>query len=117
MLRHVPSLTLVPYTTLFRSRVLADRLARGGVPLLPFFRALWLAVGVQQQTPAERAPAVLAAQQVPGGRVHREPGAASPLLPVPGEGGVIGRRPPGDHPVPDDFRPGELAEVEAGLPA
>src|SRR5436305_10045399 len=74
MLRHVPSLTLVPYTTLFRSRVLADRLARGGVPLLPFFRALWLAVGVQQQTPAERAPAVLAAQQVPGGRVHREPG-------------------------------------------
>ncbi len=27
------------------------------------------------------------------------------------------RRPPGDHPVPDDFRPGELAEVEAGLPA
>ena len=98
-------------------RVLADRLARGGVPLLPFTRALRLVVGVQQQSPAERAPAALAAQQVPGGRVHREPGAASPLVPVPGEGGVVGGRPPGDHPVPDDFRPGELAEVEAGFPA
>jgi hypothetical protein len=50
-------------------RVLADRLARGGVPLLPFLRALRLVVGVQQQSPAERAPAALAAQQVPGGRV------------------------------------------------
>ena len=47
-------------------RVLADRLARGGVALLPFLRALGLVVGVQEQSPAERAPAALAAQQVPG---------------------------------------------------
>jgi len=75
-------------------RVFADRLARGGVPLLPFAGALELVVGMQQQSPAERAPAALAAQQVPGGRVHREPGAAPPLVPVPGEGGVVrGARP------------------------
>ena len=47
-------------------RVLADRLARDGVPLLPFLRALGLAVSVQERSPAERAPAALAAQQVPG---------------------------------------------------
>jgi hypothetical protein len=46
-------------------------------------------VGVQQQSPAEWAPAVLAAQQVPGGRVHRQPGAAPPLVPVSGEGGIV----------------------------
>ena len=107
----------VPRSVTLVDRVLADRLARGGVPLLPFLRALRLAVGVQQQSPAERAPAALAAQQVPGRGVDREAVAASPLLPVPGEGGVVGGRPPGDHPVPDDFRPGELAEVEAGFPA
>jgi len=64
--------------------VLADRRARGGVPLLPFLRALRLVVGVQEQSPAERAPAALAAQQVPGRGVDREAVAASPLLPVPG---------------------------------
>ena len=68
----------------------ADRLARDGVPLLPFLRALGLAVGVLQQSPAERAPAALAAQQVPGRGVDREAFTASPLLPVPGEGGIVG---------------------------
>ena len=82
-------------------RVLADRLARGGVPLLPFLRAWRLVVGVQQQSPAERAPAALAAQQVPGGRIDREPGAVVPLVPVPGEGGVVRGRPPCDHPAPE----------------
>src|SRR5205814_2880541 len=98
-------------------RVLADRLARSGVPLLPVLRVLRRVLGVQEQSPAERAPAALAAQQVPGGRIDREPGAAAPLIPVSGPGGVIGRCPPGDHAVPDDLGPGELAEIEAALAA
>jgi hypothetical protein len=61
-------------------RVLADRGARGGVPLPPVLWALRLVVDVQQ-SPAERAPAVLA-QQVPSSRIDPEPGATSPLYPV-----------------------------------
>ncbi|MGH3259756.1 MAG: hypothetical protein ACRDOU_30895, partial [Streptosporangiaceae bacterium] len=53
------------------------------MPLLPFLRALGLMVGVQEQSPAEGAPAALAAQQVPGRRVHREAVAACPALPRP----------------------------------
>jgi hypothetical protein len=41
---------------------------------------------------------------VPCGRVNWEPGAAAAaLVPVPGQGGVVRRRPPGDHAVPDDL--------------
>ena len=44
-------------------RVLADGLAGGREPLLPLGWGLGFAVGVQQQTPAERAAAVLGSQE------------------------------------------------------
>lgn len=81
----------------------AWRCATAAIP-----RALWLAVGVQEQSPAERAPSALEAQQLPGRGIDREAGAASPLLLVPGEGGIVWRRLPGNHPVQVHFRPRDL---------
>ena len=83
-------------------------------PLFPFVRALRRAVGVEQQFPAQRAPAVLGLQEAQAGDVHR-PGypAPSPGGPVTGQGGVVGRRGAFDHLVPDDFRPGEPEQVGA----
>jgi hypothetical protein len=46
--------------------LLAEGLPDGGVPLLPLALVVRLVAGVEQQSPAEGAPAVLAAQQVPG---------------------------------------------------
>src|SRR5579863_2138497 len=47
-------------------RFLADRFPDDGMPLLPLALVVRLVAGVEQQPPAEGAPAVLAAQQVPG---------------------------------------------------
>src|SRR5712664_447425 len=98
-------------------RLLAEGLPDGGVPLLPLALVVRLVAGVEQQSPAEGAPAVLAAQQVPGRWADRRADALAALGPVSGQGGVIGRCPPGDQGVPDDLRPGEPAEVVAGFPA
>ena len=71
-------------------RLLADRLPDDGVPLLPLALVVRLVAGVEQQPPAEGAPAVLAAQQVPGRGADRGPDALAALGPVSGQGGVIG---------------------------
>src|SRR5262249_5152876 len=81
-------------------RLLADRLPDDGVPLLPLALVVRLVAGVEQQSPAEGAPAALAAQQVPGRRADRGPGALAALGPVPGQGGIIGGCPPGGQRVP-----------------
>jgi len=90
-----------------------DRLAGGAVPLFPVLRALRLAVGVQEQVSAERAAAVLPAEQVQGAAVQRWPVFAAPFGPVAGLGGVIGGCPAPDQRVPDDLGPGELGHVGA----
>ena len=46
--------------------LLAGGLPDDGVPLLPLALVVRLVAGVEQQSPAEWAPAALAAQQVPG---------------------------------------------------
>jgi hypothetical protein len=92
------------------------RLAGGRQPLFPFTRALRRPVSVEQQFPAQRAPAVLGLQETQAGDVHR-PGYAPvpPGGPVTSQGGVVGRRGSPDHLVPDDFRPGEPEQVGAAV--
>src|SRR5204862_383985 len=66
--------------------LLADGLPDGGVPLLPLALVVRLVAGVEQQPPAEGAPAALAAQQVPGRGTDRWADALSALGPVSGQG-------------------------------
>ena len=74
---------------------------------------LWFAVGVQEQVPAERAAAVLPAEQAERAGVEQWPAFAAPFGPVAGLGGVIGGCPAPDQRVPDDLSPGELGHVGA----
>src|SRR6185312_16310043 len=90
-----------------------DRLAGGAIPLFPSVRALWFAVGVQEQVPAERAAAVLPAEQAERAGVEQWPAFAAPFGPVAGLGGVIGGCPAPDQRVPDDLGPGEFGHVGA----
>lgn len=68
----------------------ADCLAGGLDPRFPFLRGLWFVVGVQQQFPAERTPAVLRLEQAQPGSIQRGCATATPLGPVLGQCRVIG---------------------------
>ena len=89
---------------------LGHRLAGHRPPLFPLAWALWLAVGVQQQAPADGAATLLRHEQTQGDAVHRQGWAfAPPIGPVLGQRGVVWRRPALDQLVSDDPSPGELA--------
>ena len=71
-------------------------------------------VGVQEQLPAQRAPAMLCLQEAQAGSVHRPGYSPAPAGgPVGSQGGVVTGRGSPDHLVPDDFRPGEPEQVGA----
>src|SRR2546421_4244661 len=82
------------------------RFAGGAMPLLPFLGAVGFAVGVQEQVVADRAAAVLAAEQAQGAGVERGCALAAPGGPVLGLGGVVGGRLTAEELVPDDGGPG-----------
>src|SRR5215207_10405329 len=85
-------------------------------PLLPFAWAAWFVFGVQEELAACRTASVLASLKPRGVLVHRRGLLlASPLGPVLGQGGVIGRCSAVDRDMPDDLRPGELGEVDAAV--
>src|SRR5260370_25961097 len=63
-------------------RFLADRFPDDGMPLLPLALVVRLVAGVEQQPPAERAPAGLAAQQEPGRGTYPGPGALAARCPA-----------------------------------
>jgi hypothetical protein len=67
-----------------------DRFAGGAVPLLPFFGSVGLPPGVQEQVRADRAASVLCLEQAQGAAVERGLVPAAPLVPVAGQGGVVG---------------------------
>ena len=69
--------------------------------------------GVQQQSPAEWAAAMLGSQEPQRGGAQRGWLAATPPVPVVDQRRVVRGRRRGHHPVPDDRGPGELAQVEA----
>ena len=70
--------------------ILPDRCPGRFQPRLPFPGALRLAIGVQEQLPAERALPVLGLEQAQGRLVQRERLPASAQVPVIGEGRVVG---------------------------
>jgi hypothetical protein len=69
---------------------------------------VWLAVGVQEQVPADRAAALLFVQQDQGAAIGWGCVFVAPLGPVVGVGGVIGRRLAVDQLVSDDLGSGEF---------
>ena len=77
-----------------------DRFAGGAVPPLPFLGRMGLPVGVQEQVRADRAAPVLHLEQAQGAAVERGLVPAAPLVPVGGQGGVVGGGPAGDLAVP-----------------
>src|SRR5260370_15905457 len=62
-------------------RFLADRFPDDGVPLLPLALVVRFVAGVEQQPPAETAPAVLAAQQGPSRWADPGPRSLAALCP------------------------------------
>ena len=87
--------------------VFGDRFADDPMPLFPFSRAAWLVVGVQEESLAQRAAAVLLGEQDQDAAV--EQGRVLPASPGPvaGQGGVVRGRRAEDQTVPDDLRPAE----------
>jgi hypothetical protein len=68
------------------------RFAQAAIPLFPLAWGLWRAVGVQEELPADGAPALLAVEQLLGGAVDRgsQPRASPSGVPVVGQCRVIG---------------------------
>src|SRR5260370_4142542 len=71
-------------------RFLADRFPDDGMPLLPLALGGRLVACVEQHPPAESAPAVLAAPQVPGRGADRGPVALAALAPLSDHATLIG---------------------------
>jgi hypothetical protein len=70
--------------------VLPDRCPGCLEPRFPFLRALRLAIGVQEQLPAERALPALGLEQAQGRLIQRERLPAPAQVQVIGEGRVVG---------------------------
>jgi hypothetical protein len=84
-----------------------DRLAGGGLPLLPLAWGLWRVLCGQEPGPAERAASVLGLIEAPAGSADRWGWRlCSPFGPVVGEGGVVRGGRALDHLVSDDPHPG-----------
>lgn len=61
-----------------------------GEPLLPLVRALWLVLGVQEQSSTAGAASLLRLEKAQVGKPQREVLPASPSGPVVSQGRVIG---------------------------
>jgi hypothetical protein len=76
---------------------------------------VWFVVGVQEQSSAEWAAALLLDEQSQGGAVQSGWASAASLCPVLGQCRVVGGGVGVDQGVPDDLCPGELGQVGAAV--